>query len=82
MTATRNTRREGSGSIIVIVALTPHFFYRTNSIDWRRVLLGIGKMGGLGEDGSGEIFVAFSTQPFRKPSGSNSVPVQQLDNGQ
>ena len=39
-------------------------------------------MGGLGEDGSGEIFVAFSTQPFVKPSGSNSVPVQQLDNGQ
>jgi len=78
----RNTRREGSGSIIVIVATNapflPHQLHRLA----RRVPLGIGKMGGLGEDGSGEIFVAFSTQPFVKPSGSNSVPVQQLDNGQ
>lgn len=78
----RNARREGAGSIIVVVATNAPFLPHQLQRLARRVPLGIGKMGGLGEDGSGEIFVAFSTQPFVKPSGSNSVPVQQLDNGQ
>jgi L-aminopeptidase/D-esterase-like protein len=50
-----------SGSIIVIVAtdapLLPHQLKRIA----RRVPLGIGRVGGLGENSSGDIFLAFST---------------------
>jgi D-aminopeptidase len=49
------------GSIIVIVAtdapLLPHQLKRMA----QRVSLGIGKMGGIGGNGSGDIFLAFST---------------------
>jgi L-aminopeptidase/D-esterase-like protein len=51
----------GQGSIIVVVAtdapLLPHQLKRLA----RRVPLGIGVMGGRGEDSSGDIFLAFST---------------------
>jgi D-aminopeptidase len=50
-----------AGSIIVVVAtdapLRPHQLKRVA----RRVPLGIGLVGGLGETGSGDIFLAFST---------------------
>ena len=50
-----------TGSIIVIVAtdapLLPHQLKRIA----QRVPLGIGKMGGIGGNGSGDIFLAFST---------------------
>lgn len=56
-----NPRAEG-GSIIAIVAtdapLLPHQLHRVT----KRVPLGIARMGGIGENGSGEIFLAFSTQ--------------------
>jgi D-aminopeptidase len=52
---------EGEGSIIVVVAtdapLLPHQLKRIV----KRVSLGIGIMGGRGEDSSGDIFIAFST---------------------
>lgn len=52
---------EGTGSIIVVVAtdapLLPHQLKRIA----RRVSLGVGKVGGLGENSSGDIFLAFST---------------------
>ena len=52
---------EGQGSIIVVVAtdapLLPHQLKRIAT----RVSLGIGRMGGKGENSSGDIFVAFST---------------------
>jgi L-aminopeptidase/D-esterase-like protein len=51
----------GSGSIIVVVAtdapLLPHQLKRLA----RRVPLGIARVGGMGANGSGDIFVAFST---------------------
>ena len=54
-------RDEGSGSIIVIVAtdapLLPHHLKRIAA----RVPLGIGIVGGFGSNGSGDIFIAFST---------------------
>ncbi len=54
-------RQEGDGSIIVVVAtdapLLPHQLKRIV----QRVSLGIGKVGGQGTNGSGDIFVAFST---------------------
>jgi L-aminopeptidase/D-esterase-like protein len=52
---------EGAGSIIVVVAtdapLLPHQLKRLV----RRVALGVGVMGGRGENSSGDIFIAFST---------------------
>ncbi len=52
---------EGAGSIIVVVAtdapLLPHQLKRLA----QRVSLGVGNMGGRGENSSGDIFVAFST---------------------
>ncbi|MBZ5858341.1 DmpA family aminopeptidase [Flavihumibacter profundi] len=54
-------RQEGDGSIIVVVAtdapLLPHQLKRIAA----RVPLGVGKVGGRGENGSGDIFIAFST---------------------
>jgi L-aminopeptidase/D-esterase-like protein len=52
---------DGSGSIIIVIAtdapLLPHQLERVA----RRAGLGVGRMGGLGEDSSGDIFLAFST---------------------
>ena len=52
---------DGQGSIIVVVAtdapLLPHQLKRLV----KRVSLGVGNMGGRGEDSSGDIFIAFST---------------------
>jgi L-aminopeptidase/D-esterase-like protein len=52
---------DGSGSIIIVVGtdapLLPNQLERVA----RRAGLGVGRMGGLGEDSSGDIFLAFST---------------------
>ena len=57
----KSRRQEGDGSIIVIVAtdapLLPHQLKRIA----QRVPLGIGLVGGRGSNGSGDIFLAFST---------------------
>lgn len=54
-------RQEGDGSIIVVVAtdapILPHQLKRVV----QRVSLGIGAVGGQGTNGSGDIFIAFST---------------------
>ncbi len=54
-------RQEGDGSIIVVVAtdapVLPHQLKRIA----QRVSLGIGVVGGQGTNGSGDIFIAFST---------------------
>ncbi len=54
-------RQEGDGSIIVVVAtdapVLPHQLKRIV----QRVSLGIGQVGGQGTNGSGDIFIAFST---------------------
>ena len=54
-------RQEGDGSIIVVLAtdapLLPHQLKRIA----QRVSLGIGLVGGLATNGSGDIFIAFST---------------------
>ncbi len=57
----REDALEGLGSIIIVVAtdapLLPHQLKRVAT----RASLGVGRMGGLGENSSGDIFVAFST---------------------
>lgn len=58
---TRSAPTEGAGSIIVVVGtdapLLPHQLRRLV----KRVSLGIGNVGGRGENSSGDIFIAFST---------------------
>ncbi|MFP2911750.1 P1 family peptidase [Pyxidicoccus sp. 3LFB2] len=76
---TRPTTPEGAGSIIIVVAtdapLLPHQLSRLA----RRVPLGIGKMGGLGENSSGDIFLALSTQRLKAPEKASVISVSVLD---
>ena len=73
---------EGGGSIIVVIAtdapVLPHQLKRLA----RRVPIGIGRVGGLGEDSSGDIFVAFSTASPGAAGRDDVGAVQLLPNGQ
>ena len=57
----KNSNRDDTGSIIVVVAtdapLLPHQLKRIA----RRVTLGLGRLGSISGNGSGDIFIAFST---------------------
>ena len=71
----------GAGSIIIIVAtdapLLPHQLKRLVT----RAALGVGRMGGKGEDSSGDIFVAFSTaNPRITAADSGVVTAKMLPN--
>jgi L-aminopeptidase/D-esterase-like protein len=69
------------GSIIVVLAtdapLLPHQLKRLAT----RVSLGIGRMGGIGGNSSGDIFIAFSTANARAALAEQVTPVQMLPNG-
>lgn len=73
-------RQEGDGSIIVVVAtdapLLPHQLKRIA----QRVPLGIGIVGGRGSNGSGDIFLAFSTANEGAFSRDNITNVETLPN--
>ena len=71
---------EGMGSIIVVVATDAPLLSHQLGRLARRVPLGIGKMGGLGEDSSGDIFLAFSTQPTQPAGESKVANVSMLSN--
>jgi L-aminopeptidase/D-esterase-like protein len=64
---------EGQGSIIVVVAtdapLLPHQLKRLA----QRVSLGVGNVGGRGENSSGDIFIAFSTANASEASKDDGV---------
>lgn len=70
----------GRGSIIVVVAtdvpLLPHQLKRLA----RRVPLGIGRVGGIGANGSGDIFIAFSTANPEAFSRTNITEAKALPN--
>ncbi|WP_103863534.1 P1 family peptidase [Aquimarina sp. I32.4] len=76
----RKNRKEGDGSIIVIVAtdapLLPHQLKRIA----HRVPIGIGSLGGKGANGSGDIFLAFSTANEQAFSRSKTTQVYTLPN--
>jgi D-aminopeptidase len=76
----KSNRKEGDGSIIVIVAtdapLLPHQLKRIA----QRVPLGIGNVGGRGSNGSGDIFMAFSTANEKAFSRKKNTPVTTLSN--
>lgn len=70
----------GDGSIIIVVAtdapLLPHQLKRVA----KRASLGIGRMGGTASNGSGDIFVAFSTANPGADGKAGPVNVQMLGN--
>jgi L-aminopeptidase/D-esterase-like protein len=70
----------GSGSIIIIIAtdapLLPNQLERVA----RRAGLGVGRMGGLGEDSSGDIFLAFSTANAGAAVDTGTVKLTMLPN--
>jgi D-aminopeptidase len=72
--------QEGDGSIIVVLAtdapLLPHQLKRIA----QRIALGVGKVGGRGENGSGDIFIAFSTANANAFNRQKVVSVKQFPN--
>jgi L-aminopeptidase/D-esterase-like protein len=78
--APQSRRQEGDGSIIVIVAtdapLLPHQLKRIA----QRVPLGIGIVGGRGSNGSGDIFLAFSTANENAFDRDNTTEVKTFSN--
>ena len=84
-----STLAPGSGSIIVVLAtdapLLPHQCERLA----QRAGLGIARMGGIGSNGSGDIFIAFATgnrglpgpEPRKGPGAPISHAVRMLDDG-
>jgi D-aminopeptidase len=77
-----DTHRNDIGSIIVVVAtdapLLPHQLKRIA----RRVTLGLGRLGSISGNGSGDIFIAFSTANAGAGLAQKSANVQTLANGQ
>jgi len=74
----RATPIDGQGSIIVVVAtdapLLPHQLKRLV----KRVSLGIGNVGGRGENSSGDIFIAFSTANAAEASKNEGISQLQM----
>ncbi len=80
--APQSRRQEGDGSIIVIVAtdvpLLPHQLKRIA----QRIPLGIGIVGGRGSNGSGDIFLAFSTANEGAFNREETTQVESISNDQ
>ncbi len=71
---------DGAGSIIIVIAtdapLLPHQLKRIVT----RASLAVGRMGGKGENSSGDIFIAFSTANPRTAADTGIVPTAMLPN--
>jgi L-aminopeptidase/D-esterase-like protein len=71
---------DGAGSIIVVIAtdapLLPHQLKRIVT----RASLAVGRMGGKGENSSGDIFIAFSTANARAAADTGVVQTAMLPN--
>ncbi len=78
----KSRRQEGDGSIIVIVAtdvpLLPHQLKRIA----QRIPLGVGIVGGRGSNGSGDIFLAFSTANESAFNRDETTTVESMANDQ
>lgn len=76
----RDDENNAAGSIIIVVAtdapLLPHQLKRVVT----RASLGVGRMGGKGENSSGDIFVAFSTANAGSASDTANVRVTMMPN--
>ena len=71
---------EGDGSIIVVIATDAPLLAHQMKRLARRVPMGIGKVGGYGSDGSGDIFIAFSTANSNVAFSDGTVNVEMLPN--
>ena len=71
---------EGDGSIIVVIATDAPLLAHQMKRLTRRVPMGIGKVGGYGSDGSGDIFIAFSTANSNVAFSDGTVNVEMLPN--
>lgn len=70
-----------TGSIIVIVATDAPLLPGQMKRIAKRVTLGLGRLGSISGDGSGDIFIAFSTaNPDAGMEQQNPVPIQMLPN--
>ncbi|WP_445737794.1 DmpA family aminopeptidase [Mariniflexile sp.] len=78
----KSRRQEGDGSIIVIIAtdvpLLPHQLKRIA----QRIPLGVGIVGGRGSNGSGDIFLAFSTANENAFNRDEATTVESMPNDQ
>ncbi|MDH5474496.1 MAG: P1 family peptidase [Cyclobacteriaceae bacterium] len=78
----KSSRQEGDGSIIVVIAtdvpLLPHQLKRIA----QRIPLGVGIVGGRGSNGSGDIFLAFSTANENAFSRNKTTAVETMSNDQ
>ena len=72
---------EGDGSIIVVIATDAPLLAHQMKRLVRRVPMGVGKVGGYGHDGSGDIFIAFSTANSNVAFSDGAVNVEMLPNG-
>ncbi|MCH8960071.1 MAG: P1 family peptidase [Bacteroidetes bacterium] len=71
---------QGDGSIIVVVATDAPLLPQQLKRLARRVPLGVARVGGLGTNGSGDIFIAFSTANEGADVGRGVVEVEMLPN--
>jgi L-aminopeptidase/D-esterase-like protein len=80
LTPVRGEQKDGQGSIIVVLAtdapLLPHQLKRLA----RRVSLGIGVVGGRGENSSGDLFIAFSTANAEVSKTAGTAQLRMLPN--
>lgn len=78
----KSRRQEGDGSIIIVLAtdvpLLPHQLKRIA----QRIPLGVGIVGGRGSNGSGDIFIAFSTANEQAFNRDDLVSVETYPNDQ
>ena len=71
---------EGIGSIIVAVATDAPLVANQLKRLAKRVALGVGRIGGYGHDGSGDIFIAFSTANSNAAFSEGKVTVEMIPN--
>ena len=57
-----------------------HHCYQTNLRLAKRVSLGIGKVGGIGANGSGDIFLAFSTANINAYNSKGNTKIEMISN--
>jgi L-aminopeptidase/D-esterase-like protein len=71
---------DGGGSIIIIVATDAPLLAHQLKRLVTRAALGVGRMGGKGENGSGDIFIAFSTANPKTAADTGLAHVDMLPN--
>ena len=78
---TRGVRREGDGSIIIVVATDAPLSDRNLHRLAQRALLGLGRTGSPAQNGSGDYVIAFSTSPLvRRARSAERISTTELGN--